>query len=86
MPMTVMGAWNVRGMNSEAKKSEIRNWIKNNKVSIFGLLETRVKQKNADRIARGIGPYLVKLHNYACYHNGRIWVFWDPAKASMKTI
>ncbi|XP_071933582.1 uncharacterized protein [Coffea arabica] len=82
----IIGAWNIRGMNSDAKQSEIRNWIKNNEVSIFGLLETRVKQKNADRIARAIGPYLVKLDNYACHHNGSIWVFWDPSKASVKTI
>ncbi|XP_071901209.1 uncharacterized protein [Coffea arabica] len=48
--------------------------------------EHGISEKNADRIVRVIGPYLDKLDNYACHQNGRIWVFWDPSKASVKTI
>lgn len=72
--MTTIGAWNVKGMNSDGKQSEIKYWVKNYRIGIFGLLETRVKQQNADKISKVFGSSFLKVDNYAHHGNDRIWI------------
>lgn len=46
----IMVAWNINGFNSPLKQKKIRYFIKKNKISIMGLIKTRVKKNNARRI------------------------------------
>lgn len=41
-PMSI-GAWNIRGLCQDRKKSDIKRFVRNQKLSIFGLLETMVR-------------------------------------------
>ncbi|XP_059277748.1 uncharacterized protein LOC132031893 [Lycium ferocissimum] len=43
-----------------------------------GLIETRVKQHNAQAISKCIAPGWGHANNYSAACNGRIWVVWDP--------
>ncbi|KAK6791375.1 hypothetical protein RDI58_010456 [Solanum bulbocastanum] len=53
------------------------------KISLFGLIETRVKQHKANKILTNITPTWGHLENYCSATNGRIWICWDT---SMYTI
>ena len=50
-------------MNFNAKQAEIRNWLRSQKVTLFGLVETRVKDKNADIITRVFDYRLFRVDN-----------------------
>ena len=41
----IISTWNVRGLNNPASVVEVKKHIKNNKVHVNGLLETKVKTK-----------------------------------------
>lgn len=51
--------------------------MKNNKVSLAGIIETRVKESNLKATIKGIAPGWGIMHNYNANPNGRIWVVWD---------
>ena len=46
--------WNVRGMNKRYKQKEIKQFLLNNKVSLAGLIETRVKENNTSTTINSI--------------------------------
>lgn len=48
-------AWNIRGLNDPNKVKEIKHYLDSQHVSIVGLLETRVKEKNTKRIQQKFG-------------------------------
>ena len=68
--------WDVRGMNKRYKQKEIKLLLQN-KVSLAGLVETRVKRNNVRSVMQGIAPGWKALHNYEDNPNGRIWLIWD---------
>ncbi|XP_074288700.1 uncharacterized protein LOC141613857 [Silene latifolia] len=57
-----MGFWNVRGLNNPIKQQEIRWFLHQNKIGLFGLLETKIKGSNWLKVdilsvtAQGIHP------------------------------
>ena len=77
--------WNMRGMNKRYKQKEIELLLQN-KVSLAGLVETRVKSNNVRSVLRGIAPGWQALHNYEDSANGRIWVIWDDNWYEVKKI
>lgn len=40
-------AWNVRGLNKASKQEEVARFISSHNISLFGLLESKVKRKAA---------------------------------------
>lgn len=54
--------WNIRGLNEPSKQFSIRNLLASNKVSLAGMLETKVRDENKDRVLAGIG-------NFTCISN-----------------
>ena len=64
--------WNVRGMNKRYKQKEIKLLLLQNKVSMAGLIETRVKEKNMKIVLKGIVPGWKMINNYNASPNGRI--------------
>ena len=46
--------WNVRGMNKRYKQKEIKKFLQNNKVSLAGLIETRVIENNTSATINSI--------------------------------
>ena len=56
-PRTLMDnltSWNVYGLNWLIKKAEVKLFLQSNKVGLMGLLETKVKVKNVEKVAASI--------------------------------
>lgn len=56
--------WNIRCVSKRYKQKEVKVYIKVNKIKLVGLIETKVKEKNAQRIAKAIAPGWSALTNY----------------------
>lgn len=69
--------WNVRGLNKEAHQNEVIRFISTNKLSLVGLLETKVKKANSYYISKKVARSWKWLFNYDYHENGRVWVGWD---------
>ena len=53
-----IGSWNIRGLSTSDKQKEVRNFIREEKLSMCAVLETHLKQKNLNKIANSIfGPW-----------------------------
>ncbi|XP_074305396.1 uncharacterized protein LOC141640524 [Silene latifolia] len=48
--MGSIGFWNIRGMNSSKKQYEIKRFLSQNNVGLFGLLETKIKANNWNKL------------------------------------
>lgn len=70
-------SWNVRGLYGLAKQREVREMIKRYNLSLFGFLETKVRNVNKEVVKRCINSNWSFLHNYNWSILGRIWVCWD---------
>lgn len=68
--------YNIRGLNN--KKAFVKDFLSLNKLSLFALLETHVKEDASLAIAKSLSPRLSWQFNYEAHYNGRIWVGWDP--------
>ena len=55
-------------------------------MSLAGLIETRVKEANANTTINGIAPGWKSLNNYKKAVNGRIWIIWDDSWNDVKLI
>ena len=74
----IFGCWNIRGLNDPLKQREVRNLIKDEKLSLCGLVETKVLEKNKDVILKTIDRSWKVECNYNFSSLGRIWVCWNP--------
>ena len=76
----------MRGMNKRYKQKEIRLLLHQNKTSLAGLIETRVKEINSNAILKAITPGWKIIHNYKDAANGRIWLVWDDSWYDIKLV
>lgn len=53
-PMVKLATWNIRGSGTLIKQAEVRNLLVENNISVLGLLETRVKAVNCEKVAKNI--------------------------------
>ena len=77
---------NVRGMNKRYKQKEIKKCLQNNKVTLAGLIETRVKDNNNRATINNIAAGWNCLNNYKDAVHGRIWIIWDDSWYDVKMI
>lgn len=68
-------SFNVRGLNN--KCDFIKDFLAHNKLSLVGLIETRVRADIAKTISKEIAPSFSWLYNYDFHQGGRIWVGWN---------
>ncbi|XP_074288328.1 uncharacterized protein LOC141613486 [Silene latifolia] len=73
-----IASWNIRGSNCPTKHSEVKDFLRNNRLDILALLETRVKHKQSSRIIQAKFKDWTTVCNYSKHYNGRIWVFFNP--------
>ncbi|XP_074266693.1 uncharacterized protein LOC141589974 [Silene latifolia] len=74
----IIFTWNIRGFNKPVKHSEVLHFLRDNKVDVLGLLETRVKHNKAKMILRTTFSRYNFCCNYNKHKNGRIWILWNP--------
>lgn len=80
----IIAAWNVRGMNSTGKVKEVRNFLEDNKVTVVGIVETKIKEHKATTIQKKMGSMWNWSTNYNHHRNGRIWVGWRKDKCKVR--
>ncbi|XP_074300168.1 uncharacterized protein LOC141631389 [Silene latifolia] len=85
-PMTKLGVWNVRGLNSDTKKRDIKWFLYQSEVVLFGLLETRVKPGSLNKVAANVCNGWSFLTNHSCHSGGRIWVLWQSQIISVTVV
>lgn len=69
-------SWNVRGFNDPLKQKKAIKLDSSKKVTVFGVLETRVKQHDSPKIMKKIGSNWSWVTNYNSSPKGRIWLGW----------
>lgn len=66
----------IRGLNS--KQAYVKDFLRSNNISFIALLETRVKEINANSISSSLAANWSWVFNYSSHPNGRIWLGWNP--------
>ena len=79
MIINKIGCWNIRGINGFKKQKYVRDWIKNNKLSLFSLIETKVKLARLHSVQDGLalGDWRI-ISNATGDVPARIIIGWDP--------
>ncbi|KAK9723927.1 hypothetical protein RND81_05G034900 [Saponaria officinalis] len=75
--MVNVGFWNVRGLNRVAKQSKIKWFMNKNKVDLFGLLETKIRNSGLSGVVSTIGNNWSYCTNHSYHPYGRVWVLWN---------
>ena len=82
----IFGCWNIRGLNDPLKHAEVRRFFSEEKLSLCGLVETKVKEVNLMNVSRAINP----SWKFFCHSDispfGRIWVCWNPSDVVVSII
>lgn len=78
-------SWNVRGLNEQSRQFEVRSLLKNNKVSLAGLLETKIRSCNFDKLIRSF-PEWDYINNYDRCLFGRLLVLWKKSVVSVRPL
>ena len=68
--------WNVRGFNKSLKHSVVKKWLSNNEMKFGCILETRMKEKKAEKILSSEFRDWSAITNYEHSRGGRIWLLW----------
>lgn len=68
--------WNMRGFNKTIKHVVVRRWVKDQSIHFGCLIETRVKEKKAERIVGEVFHGWNFMSNYEYNRLGRLWVLW----------
>jgi len=63
--MDNLTSWNVRDLNWENKQAEVKLFLQSNKIGLVGLLETKVKVKNVEKVAASIFHGWNWVHNFS---------------------
>ncbi|KAF8011793.1 hypothetical protein BT93_I0053 [Corymbia citriodora subsp. variegata] len=70
--------WNIRGLVDLVRQSEVRHFVRENKICCLGLLETKVSPHLFDSISSSLCSGWKWIGNYEHSVRGRIWVEWNP--------
>ncbi|XP_074300750.1 uncharacterized protein LOC141632064 [Silene latifolia] len=76
--MNNIGFWNVRGLNSVHKQKEVKWFIFNKGIGLFGLLETKINANNVFNIASHMLDGWSVTINSRYHKGGRVWILWQP--------
>ncbi|GFY88190.1 hypothetical protein Acr_06g0001300 [Actinidia rufa] len=78
--------WNIRALNKPLKQNGILKYMRKNKVSIMGVLETTLSQHYLDGIARKKFKAWKVDNNFQLNPNGRTLVFWREDRVILEVI
>lgn len=82
-----IAAWNIRGLGTTSKQSEVRNLIWNEKISICAILETHMKKNRIDSVCANVfGSWQWQSNVHLSTKGCRIVVGWDGSNVRCSTI
>lgn len=70
----IFGCCNIRGLNDPMKQAEVMRFFRDERLSLCGLVETKVKDGNLLRVSRAIHPSWRFFYHSGVLLFGRIWV------------
>ena len=77
-------SWNVRGVNDPVKRKVIKNFIRNHRVDIICLQETKVQEMKSEIVrSLGVGRFLDWTALNAEGSTGGILLIWDKRRISL---
>lgn len=59
------GFWNIRSLNDPIKQKEAKCFVNNNRLSLLGLIEHKIKGVWVDRIMKVVCPQWLFVHYYS---------------------
>lgn len=68
--------WNIRRFNKTLKQSVVKDWLNNKEMRFECILETRMKERKAERILSTVFRDWSSMTNYEHSGGGRIWLLW----------
>ena len=71
-------SWNVRGLNWPNKQEDLKIFLQEKRIGLIGMLETKVKERNVNKVATRLLQGWHWQHNFQLNAKGRIWVAWRP--------
>ncbi|XP_070046258.1 uncharacterized protein [Nicotiana tomentosiformis] len=74
--MDRIGFWNARGLNKPHKQKEMNLFMNNQRVGLFGLLETKIKRAKAQQAAFNLCNGWSFTTNLVKHPGGKVWVVW----------
>ncbi|KAL0290511.1 UNVERIFIED_CONTAM: hypothetical protein Scaly_2668400 [Sesamum calycinum] len=84
--MIKTATWNVRGLNKRDHQGAVTALIEEFKLEIIGLLETRVRDRNAFSIQNNIHRNWQWYSDYNGGPGNRIWVGWNNSKIDIDVL
>ena len=83
----IITTWNIRGINQPHKQSYIRKFAEEYSIDVLGILETKVKARNQDKIQKSVLPKCEFWNNNnSTEDEGRIWIAWNPVTTTVQLI
>ncbi|KAJ9553566.1 LOW QUALITY PROTEIN: hypothetical protein OSB04_017611 [Centaurea solstitialis] len=83
-PMFNIGAWNIRGLNASIKQSQVKEFLREQSVSICAILETHVHAQSLENVCdHTFGKWNWLSNQMYCLHGTRIVVAWDARSADV---
>lgn len=76
----------MRGLNHPSKQNEFRRIVKEKRIKLVCLIETRVKAHKSNDIVVALFPDWGFCFNYEHHFLGRIWVCWDKGEFDVTII
>ena len=79
----IISSWNIRGLNCPLKQKEISKFILKNHIDVLGIIETKVRMPNQDKIQNCFMPCWKFITNSDPHAVDRIWIGWNPNTVSL---
>ncbi|XP_074309059.1 uncharacterized protein LOC141643690 [Silene latifolia] len=77
---------NEMGLNSTNKQKDVKWFLHQHDLCLFGLLETRVKAQSQNKVAENVCYGWDYTTNISCHQGGQIWLLWKSAMVSVDVI
>ncbi|XP_074318047.1 uncharacterized protein LOC141654831 [Silene latifolia] len=73
-------------MNNPNKQLDIRRFLHQNKIGLFGLVETKINEHDFLSTLHNLGHYWEGVNNNYYHPGGRVWIIWVPQLFSVNVI
>ena len=82
----ILAAWNSRGCNSSSRARHITEFLRKFKVSIIGVLETKIESDAEPSFHSRFCPSWPYVSNCSATERGRIWLTWDTSVVDIRIL
>jgi len=82
----ICACWNIRGFSLPLKHNGVRHLIKEHKIDVLAILESKINKQKLDWIMKVKFPGWMQVNNFEQHDAGRIIVMWNPSKVGLINI